>query len=66
MADEKSQINFQINAVEVALVDRFAKEDGFDNRSAWIRRLVRQEISRRSAQKVAEDAEPMPIINTVA
>lgn len=47
MAEEKSQINFQISADEVAIVDRIAKEDGFDNRSAWVRRLIRQEIARR-------------------
>lgn len=53
MAKEKAQINFQLKPDEAVLVDHFAKEDGFDNRSAWMRKLIRQEITRRNALKDA-------------
>jgi metal-responsive CopG/Arc/MetJ family transcriptional regulator len=58
---EKSQINFQISADEVATVDRIAKEDGFDNRSAWVRRLIRQEIARRQQGAVVVVEHPSAV-----
>jgi metal-responsive CopG/Arc/MetJ family transcriptional regulator len=50
--DKKQQINFQLSDDDAKAVDQMAETDGFDNRSAWMRRLVRQEIERRKALDV--------------
>jgi metal-responsive CopG/Arc/MetJ family transcriptional regulator len=53
MADsEKVQINFQTTAEDAAAIDDAARQDGFDNRSAWIRRIVRQELGRRANAEI--------------
>lgn len=47
MADGFVQVNTNLKNEDVWQLDRMMVEDGFDNRSAFIRRLVRQEFSRR-------------------
>lgn len=42
------QVNINLTGGDVSAVDVMMKEDGFDNRSAFMRRLVRQEVMRRA------------------
>lgn len=46
MADEYIQMNVSVTAADLKAVDEMAKMDGSDNRSAVVRRLIRQETSR--------------------
>ncbi len=41
------QINSNVTEEDARLLDRMMVEDGFDNRSAFIRRLIRMEWARR-------------------
>lgn len=56
MAEEFVQINVNVTASDAADVDRMMTEDAIDNRSAFIRRLIRQEKARRISQ-------PQPVIS---
>jgi len=47
---ELVQINTSITEEDAKMLDRMAEEDGFDNRSAFVRRLIRQEWARRYSQ----------------
>lgn len=47
MAEDFIQVNVNITNDDAHLLDRMMVEDGFDNRSAFVRRLVRQEWARR-------------------
>lgn len=42
------QVNINLDDDTATQVDVMARKDGFDNRSAWVRRLIRQEIERRA------------------
>jgi metal-responsive CopG/Arc/MetJ family transcriptional regulator len=44
---ELVQVNTSITEEDAKMLDRMAAEDGFDNRSAFVRRLIRQEWARR-------------------
>lgn len=66
MANEKIQINFQTSVVDAAAIDKLAKLDGYDNRSAWLRfqlrkviNIRRSEISGIVAQTSQDDALPL-------
>lgn len=48
--DTYVQMNVNISTEDARMVDYMAREDGFDNRSAFIRRLIRQEWARRYSQ----------------
>ena len=41
------QVNVSMDAETAHDLDTLAREDGIDNRSAMVRRLIRQEIARR-------------------
>lgn len=43
------QVNVSLDENDAASLDHMAQEDGFDNRSAFVRRLIRQEASRRQS-----------------
>ena len=43
-----TQINISLPQYLAAEIDRMAADDGFDNRSAFLRRLIRMEIKRRT------------------
>jgi metal-responsive CopG/Arc/MetJ family transcriptional regulator len=40
--------NISLSQCLAAEIDRMAADDGFDNRSAFLRRLIRMEIKRRT------------------
>lgn len=44
------QVNVNITGEDVKMLDRMMREDAYDNRSAWVRRLIRQEWVRRYSQ----------------
>lgn len=44
------QMNVNVTVEDARMVDYMASEDGFDNRSAFVRRLIRQEWARRYGQ----------------
>lgn len=44
---ERVQININATGEDARMLDRMMAEDGFDNRSAFVRRLIRQEWARR-------------------
>ncbi len=41
------QINVNVTEEDARMIDRMMVEDAYDNRSAFIRRLIRQEWARR-------------------
>jgi Arc/MetJ-type ribon-helix-helix transcriptional regulator len=62
------QVNVNLDDADATALDRMATEEGFDNRSAFVRRLIRQEVARRyrvvsvSTLPHPDDAEPMPLV----
>jgi metal-responsive CopG/Arc/MetJ family transcriptional regulator len=46
----KVQINFQVDYADAQLIDELSREDGYDNRSAWIRSVLRKFITTRTAK----------------
>jgi metal-responsive CopG/Arc/MetJ family transcriptional regulator len=50
MNDERIQININVHAEDARMLDRMMAEDMIDNRSMFIRRLIRQEWARRYSQ----------------
>jgi Arc/MetJ-type ribon-helix-helix transcriptional regulator len=50
MADKFIQTNINLTEEDDSHVDQMMKQDGFDNRSAFIRKVVRQEWARRVSQ----------------
>ena len=53
---ELIQVNTSITDEDARMLDRMMVEDGFDNRSAFVRRLIRQEWARRYSK-------PNPLIS---
>lgn len=53
---EFTQVNVNITDEDAKFLDQMMIEDAYDNRSAFIRRLIRQEWARRYSQ-------PNPVIN---
>ena len=53
---ELVQVNTSITEEDAKMLDRMMVEDGFDNRSAFVRRLIRQEWVRRYSR-------PNPVIS---
>ena len=49
------QMNVAVTEEDARMVDRMMVEDGYENRSAFVRRLIRQEWARRVSQ-------PNPVI----
>ncbi len=47
MPEKFDQVNVNLTLGDVAMLDQMMSEDGFDNRSAFMRKLVRQEWARR-------------------
>lgn len=47
---ELVQVNTSVTEEDARMIDRMMVEDGFDNRSAFVRRLIRQEWARRYSQ----------------
>jgi len=41
------QVNINLDDETAVILDQMAQEDAYDNRSAWIRRLIRLEHKRR-------------------
>lgn len=50
MTEERIQMNINVTAEDARMIDRMMTEDAYDNRSAFVRRLVRQEWARRYSQ----------------
>lgn len=50
------QVNINITHEDARALDRMMVEDAYDNRSAWVRRLIRMEWARRYSQ-------PNPLIS---
>jgi len=44
------QVNINLKNGDAKMLDRMMTEDAYDNRSAFIRRLIRQEWARRYSQ----------------
>lgn len=51
---ELVQVNISITAEDAKLLDKMMVEDAFDNRSAFIRRMIRLEYQKRQAQLEAQ------------
>lgn len=47
MAEVYQQMNVNVTEEDAKMIDQLASEDGYDNRSAFVRRLIRQEWARR-------------------
>ena len=65
---EKVQINFQVSSEDAAAIDELARQDGYDKRASWIRRVVRAEVGRRFNATITtlpypEGAQVTPAIN---
>jgi len=41
------QVNVNVTEEDARMIDRMMVEDAYDNRSAWVRRLIRLEWARR-------------------
>jgi len=41
------QVNVNLSDEDIKMLDRMMEEDAYLNRSAWVRRLIRQEWARR-------------------
>ena len=54
MAEGLVQVNVSITAEDAKLLDKMMVEDAFDNRSAFVRRLIRLEWQRRNKPEVHE------------
>lgn len=50
MAENYQQMNVSISDEDANILDRLMTEDAYDNRSAFVRRLIRQEWARRYSQ----------------
>ena len=55
MAEEYTQVNINLTLEDARMLDRMAADDAYENRSPFMRRLVRQEWARRYSQ-------PNPIV----
>jgi metal-responsive CopG/Arc/MetJ family transcriptional regulator len=55
------QVNVSLEPEDAATLDRMAAEDGFDNRSAFVRRMIRQEAIRRCHVIALPPAESIPL-----
>jgi Arc/MetJ-type ribon-helix-helix transcriptional regulator len=56
MAEEYTQVNVNLTLEDARMLDHMSTEDAYENRSAFMRRLVRQEWARRYSQ-------PNPLIS---
>lgn len=50
MPENTIQINISVSEEDAKMIDRMMVEDAFDNRSGFMRRLVRMEYARRYSQ----------------
>ena len=50
------QVNVNLLDEDARMLDRMMSEDAYENRSAWVRRLIRQEWARRYSR-------PNPVIS---
>lgn len=50
------QVNVNVTEEDARMIDRMMVEDAYDNRSAWVRRLIRLEWARRYSK-------PNPLIS---
>lgn len=46
-----TQVNISVDNETMSILEDMAREDGFDNRSAFIRRLIRLEYRRRQEER---------------
>ncbi|MFZ6028059.1 MAG: ribbon-helix-helix protein, CopG family [Chloroflexota bacterium] len=66
------QVNVNLEENDAILLDRMSNEDGYDNRSAFVRRMIRLEAQRRyrvvsvSELPHPEHAEPVPLVEVAA
>lgn len=66
---EKIQINIQVSPEDAAAIDALARQDGYDKRASWIRRVLRAEIGLRynvvsvTALPRPAGAQIIPVIN---
>lgn len=50
MAEKYSQVNVSLADDDVKALDQMMTDDGLDNRSGFVRKLIRQERARRYSQ----------------
>lgn len=50
MPEEYIQVNTNLTKEDAQMLDWMQKQDALENRSAWVRRLIRQEWARRFSQ----------------
>lgn len=50
MPEEFIQVNTNLTKEDTQMLDWMMKQDAIENRSAWVRRLIRQEWARRFSQ----------------
>ena len=56
------QVNVNVTEEDARMLDRMMVEDAYDNRSAWVRRLIRQEWYRRYFRpNTVDDSEPKAV-----
>lgn len=53
MPEEFEQVNTNLTIEDVRMLDVLMREDGYENRSPYFRRLIRQEYARRYSQPSA-------------
>lgn len=50
MPEEWMQMNAAVTPEDMAMIDKLMMDDGYESRSAFVRRLIRQEWARRYSQ----------------
>jgi metal-responsive CopG/Arc/MetJ family transcriptional regulator len=50
----KKMIALRVTKDDLAQISKMSFEDGYDNRSAWLRKMVRLEITRREELKAGK------------
>lgn len=53
MTNEMFQTGINLTKDDARMIDRMTFEDGSDNRSAFVRKLIRQEWARRHSQSAS-------------
>ena len=48
------QVNVSMTLKDLQMIERMMREDAYDNRSAFVRRLIRQEWDRRYSQSISK------------
>jgi|GEM_PF-2075050 Arc/MetJ-type ribon-helix-helix transcriptional regulator len=55
------QVNVNMTNKDVRMLSRMMREDAYDNRSAWVRHLIRKEWARRKKRETISVADSMEL-----